>query len=174
MNVMVGECAEMVYKKTDLRKIVKDPSQYPNIAIAFMDMEFLNDLTSYMGTGFLADQYIFITAAHNVYKKKKPARSVEVTFGLNGQEDMDKHKTFSFTGRDFSIPTNYKQETDEYDIAWINLKDYYEKERSNGNDLDWSLKDLPYQYFRTCNVPIKHGVLSESFTICGNSTIISY
>ena len=79
------ENVEMVYKnKEDLRCRVVDTSQYPNNVIAYMVMEYLSDDTSFAGTGFLADQYMFITCAHNVRDKERraAARTVEITFGL--------------------------------------------------------------------------------------------
>ena len=173
----------MVYRQRDLRRIVKDTRKYPNNAIAFMDIEFLNDLKPYMGTGFLADKFMFITCAHNVMKaekskkkrvepgalstKKTPAGRIEITFGLNGQTELENSKTLSLFGSDFTVPEEYSRETDEFDIAWINLKQYYEKETESGVPLDWTLDDLPTQYFRTCSVPVKHGLLSDSFIISG-------
>ena len=161
---------------------MKDTKKFPNNAIAFIEIEYLNDLTPYMGTGFLADQFIFITSAHNVMKAGKPkkknkksgtkstktlAERIEIVFGLNGFTELEASKKIVVHGSDFNVPDGYNREVDEFDIAWINLKEYFEKETAKGVPLDWTLRDLPSQSFQTCSVPVKHGLLSDSFTICG-------
>ena len=68
------ENAEMVYKdKQDLRRLVKDTNSFPYNVIAFIETEFLSDEDSFAGTGFLADQYLFITCAHNVRDEDRKA-----------------------------------------------------------------------------------------------------
>ena len=163
------ENAEMVYKdKQDLRRLVKDTNSFPYNVIAFIETEFLSDEDSFAGTGFLADQYLFITCAHNVRDEdRKAARTVKLLFGLNGPDDYDTKKKLCFHGQDFHVPKKYKSGTDKNDFAFLNLRDYYEEKTKNGITLDWKLSDLPTDTFQTCRIPDEHGPLKSIFTICG-------
>ena len=68
------ENTEMVYKeKEDLRRLVKDTNYFPYNVIAFIETEFLSNDVSFASTGFLADQYLFITCAHNVRDEDRKA-----------------------------------------------------------------------------------------------------
>ena len=149
----------------DTRQRVEDTSKYPFNAIAFLEMGFFSDHKTYSGSAFLADSNILVTVAHNVRdKNKSPARYVNVTFGLNGLDIAHKKKKIRLRGSDFRVPDSYQTAMDANDIAWVNLKELYNKTKT----LEWSLKDLPQDSFSTCSIPESHGSLDEHFTICGN------
>ena len=132
----------------DTRQKVEDTSKYPFNAIALLEMEFFSDSRKYSGSAFLADSNILVTVAHNVRDENNcPARSINVLFGLNGIDAIDRHKNIKLKGRDFRVPDLYKKPMDDNDIAWVNLKDLY-----NGSKyLNWSLNDLPRDSLLGCH-----------------------
>ena len=165
--------ADIAFVK-DKRYIVKDANIYPHMAIAFMQMQFdLDDdeIGAMAGTGFLCKNHIFITCAHNVVKMgrvtKNFATTVSLTFGANGEEDIMTTSGIELEGNAFSIPKGHRKGSDQYDIAWVDLRKYYNKKREEGVDMDWSLEDLPKKYFHICGVPETPGLLKGDFHICG-------
>ena len=55
----------------DKRYPIKNTTSYPAKAIAKLYIEFYADPTTYEGTGFLADETVLYTNAHNVRNKKE-------------------------------------------------------------------------------------------------------
>ena len=83
---------------------------------------------------------------------------------------------FSFEGSDFVVPYAYKKgrdERDNNDVAWMDIKDYYDRKVSQGEELNWKLIDLPKQYFETCSISRKDGKLPGTFHLCGNCNLLS-
>ena len=165
--------AEMAAKK-DTRYLVKDSHAYPHNAIAFMQMEFDlgdDDLGEFSGTGFMCENLIFLTAAHNVVKmsrvNKNFAKAISLQFAVNGPEDVNLTSKIKLEGSDFSIPKDHKKGADHCDVAWIDLRKYYDGKMNEGVDLEWSLQDLPSKCFITCNIPKEPGLLKGEFHICG-------
>ena len=152
-----------VHFNTDNRYPIKDTTTYPNNAIAKLRIQFYSDEKDYVGTAFLADKTILYTNAHNVrkYPENRPARSVQVIFGLS--ESSPKSKVFVFTGNDFFVPSTHKEPTDHADIAWLDLKKY-----KTLNSTDWQMKDLPTKSFITAKIPAVAGTYKQKFIICGN------
>ena len=87
------ELAEMVHYNKETRYRIKDTSSYPHKAIARMIMKFFSKPDLFAGTGFLTDDYIFITAAHNVREDRlKNAAEITIYFGLDGDTNWDNVK----------------------------------------------------------------------------------
>ena len=85
-----------VHFNRDKRYPIKNTRLYPGKAIAKLYIEFYADPTTYEGTGFLADETVLYTNAHNVRDKNQgniPARKVAVIFGLS--ENSTKSKVLS-------------------------------------------------------------------------------
>jgi V8-like Glu-specific endopeptidase len=161
----------------DRRYLVKDANSFPYLAIAFMQIELLRDdgiLTEYAGTGFLCKNKVFVTAAHNIVKMSRAtktfAEGVRLQFGVNGPEDVNSTNVLLLEGSDFSFPKGHKKGSDEYDIAWIDLQQYYDRKTDAGMALDWTLDQLPKQHFHTCSLPEQHGLLPGYFHICGKQS----
>ena len=160
----------MVHFDNDTRHLITDTSKFPHSAIARIRMKF-DDLKTWVGTGFLTDGYIFITAAHNIRDdNNKNARSLEIRFGLNGDSNWSKEKVFKLEGKDFNIPQSYKKMNGIHpcDIAWINMKQYFDQKTAQGSELGWSISDLPEKTFTKYKTPVSHGVIEGNFSLCGN------
>ena len=123
------------------------------------------------GTGFLSDGYLFLTAAHCVRDSKHnncKANLVYLYFGL----DQDDHsnspqvRRLSLEGKDFTVPDAYKKHMDPFDIAWINLKEYFDKKSTNSIPLNWTLDDLPSSSFIKCKTPVS--MIPGGFSLSGN------
>ena len=161
--------ADKINFENDERRKVSDTSQYPYLAVAHMSMWYLGNPSRYSGTGFLADQHIFITCAHNVRDDKNdPARSIHIRFGVDGDTDQAEIKTLKVDGKDFTVPENYKKDMDPSDIAWIDLKLYHKTKLDQDIAMNWKLSDLPSLSFMTRKIPETHGVIKGNFSICGN------
>ncbi len=159
---------------TDNRYLVKDAHVNPHNAIAFMQMEFDlddGDLGEFAGTGFMCENLVFLTAAHNVVQmsraNKNFARAVSLQFAVNGPEDVNLTTKIKLEGDAFSIPKEHKKAADHCDVAWIDLRKYYDRKMGEGVDLDWSIADLPTKHFHTCDIPKEPGLLKGNFHICG-------
>ena len=155
------------------RRLVQNTTTYPFNAVAFMSIvmgkdEFGHE-NKYVGTGFLCENNVFLTCAHNVrYGKKcrKMAEKVSLNFGLNGEADYYNDRKIPLKGSDFTVPASYTLKTDEWDFAWIDLNQYYEEKCS----LKWNLTDLPKECFYTRAIPKADGKLDEEFSLCGKIT----
>ena len=175
--------AEMVQvSRKDMRYRVDDTMKYPHSAIAYMQMTFHNDDDDdefgedYAGTGFLCDGFTFVTAGHNIIKvnddkSRVPATTVTLMFGLDGAQDFVQKKSFALKGSDFTVPKEHRKASDQYDIAVVNLQDFYHRKQSEGITLDWSLSDLPKETFYSYAIPEHHGALDGKYSICGNFNI---
>ena len=159
------------------RRLVQDTTTYPFKAVAFMSFvmgeDEDGDENEYAGTGFLCENNVFLTCAHNVrYGKKgrKAAEKVCLNFGQNGEADNNEDQKIPLKGSDFTVPDSYKMEVDDWDIAWIDLNQYYEQKVKEGCSLKWNLTDLPKECFYTCAIPEADGKLDEEFSLCGKST----
>ena len=158
----------------DTRKLVEDTTGYPFKSIGFitsvMGYDEDGDEIESTGTGFLCENNLFLTVAHNVrYGKdgRKKADKVTINFGFNGAKDNLEERQIVLNGSDFTVPTDYKTKTDEYDIAWINIEKYYNQCIDKEISLSWDLTDLPMECFFTCTIPEEDGKLSKDFSICG-------
>ena len=139
--------------------------------MAYIESEYFSDKGGYAGTGFLCENYLFITCAHNVRNDfLQPAKTVTITFGLNGEKDYSKKKQIFLEGDDFTVPENYKSKTDYCDIAWVNLKQYHKQ----SNSIRWALADLPNESFMTCSIPKKDGKLDKDLSLCGKNVFCIY
>ena len=162
--------ADKINYENDERKKVADTSQYPHMAIARMSMWFLGHQGNYFGTGFLADQHVFITCAHNVRgDNNDPATSIHIRFGINGDADKTEMKTLKLEGKDFTVPESFKEGMDSSDIAWIDLKQYHQTMSDQGIGMNWAVNDLPSSWFWTKKIPDAHGTIKGNFSICGNT-----
>ena len=163
--------AENKYKGVkDTRKLVTDTTKYPFKAVAYVETNFFSDNSELGGTGFLCQDNIFLTVAHNVRDPdfvEDAARTVKIFFGLNGEDDQSNKKIITLKGSDFTVPRKYKKKTDECDIAWVDLNQYYQETIESGHQISWDLSDLPNEYFYTCSIPEEHGTLDEKISICG-------
>merc|ERR1712136_381536 len=111
-----------------------------------------------------------MTVAHNVrYGKngRKRADKVSINFGFNGAKDNLEERQIVLDGSDFTVPTDYQKQTDECDIAWINIEKYYNECIDKQVSLSWDLSDVPKEYFFTCSIPQEDGKLGRDFSICG-------
>ena len=163
--------ADKINFENDERRKVSNTSQYPYLAIAHISMWYFGNPSRYSGTGFLADQHIFITCAHNVMddmKSPNPARSVHIRFGVDGDRDQPDIKTLKLEGKDFNVPEMYRKGMDPSDIAWIDLKLYHKKKLDQDIALDWAMTDLPQTSFFTRKITEAHGIIKGNFLICGN------
>ena len=159
------------------RTLVQDTTTYPFNAIAFMSFvmgkDDDGDEQNCVGTGFLCENNVFLTCAHNVRYGKKcqtAAEKVFLNFGLNGEADYYEDRKIPLKGSDFTVPDRYKRETDDWDFAWIDLNQYYEQKVKKGCSLKWNLTDLPKECFYTRAIPKADGTLDEEFSLCGKST----
>ena len=163
--------AENKYKGVaDNRKLVKDTAKYPFKAVAYIETEFFSDNDELGGTGFLCQNNLFMTVAHNVRDPdfvEDAARKVRITFALNGESDQINKKKIVLDGSDFTVPKKYKKKTDECDIAWVDLKQLYLQKARSGEVIDWDLSDLPKDCFYTCSIPEEHGKLNKHLQLCG-------
>ena len=93
---------------------------------------------------------------------------------MDGPEDFisSSMKCVSLDAAAFTVPKEHTKESDEFDIAWIELPEYFQRKREEGVQLGWSLDDLPKQTFYTCAIPEKHGALDGFFQICGNENFL--
>ena len=143
-----------------------------------MDVDFLGDVRNpYAATGFLTDNFLFLTAAHNVFDRNnenEPALKVCISFGKNGPSEDSKLVTIEVRGQDFMYPFDedgepkYKHAMDEHDIAWINLAEYHRNQIQENVIMNWGLEDLPKKVFKICAVPESDGKLPGEYHICGN------
>ena len=156
------ECAEQAYGK-DTRYRIEDTQKYPYMAIGFISI----DCYEFVGTGFLCKGNVFYTAAHNIIHRKSRAKDVSISFGLNGETNFKETKIISLEGSAFTIPDEYEVPMDQYDIAWVNLQDYYDNNKNERNKLSWCMDDLPKQFFYTCDIPENPGPIRRTFQICG-------
>ena len=152
----------------DTRKLVEDTTKYPFNAVALIESEYFSDFSEFTGTGFLCENYLLITCAHNVRNDYlQPADEVIITFGLNGKKDHSNKKQIVLEGCDFTVPENYKRHTDHCDIAWVNLKLYHQQ----NHPIRWTLTDLPNESFLTCSIPDKDGKFDKfiigNLSLCG-------
>ena len=152
----------------DDRGLVEDSEKYPHEAVAYIETDYFTHDNEFFGTGFLCENSLFITAAHNVRDKdRKPANNVQITFGLNGREDYFKKKQILLNGCDFIVPEKYEKPTDKFDIAWVDLKQYHCQKVAEGHQLEWDLTHLPNQCFYTCSIPAEEGILDEALSLSG-------
>ena len=158
----------------DTRKLVEDTTCYPFKSVAFitsvMGYDEDGDEIECAGTGFLCENNLFMTVAHNVrYGKngRKRADKVTINFGFNGAKDNLEERQIVLNGSDFTVPTDYQKQTDEYDIAWINIEKYYNECIDKQISLSWDLTDVPRECFFTCSIPQEDGKLDRDFSICG-------
>ena len=158
----------------DTRKLVEDTTCYPFNSVSFitsvMGYDEDGDEKEFSGTGFLCENNLFLTVAHNVrYGKdgRKKADKVTINFGLNGAKGFYEERQITLNGCDFTVPTDYKKQTDEYDIAWINIEKYYNECIDKQISLSWDLSDVPKECFFTCSIPQEDGKLGRDFSICG-------
>ena len=159
----------------DMRYMVDDTRKYPHMAIAYMIMQYPSDnidgFSEYAATGFLCEDYTFFTAAHNVLNVSNtgrlPATNVILVFGLNGSVDSNSKKMLSFEGCKFTIPKDYQEPCDQYDIAWVNLQELHHRKQKDRVSLDWSLDDLPKEKFYSCAIPEEYGALKGYYYMCG-------
>ena len=105
----------------DHRTKVRSPSDHPYDCIARMlinyeDHEDYDSTNTHLGTGFLVENYVFVTAGHNILKSKKIAKSVTLQFESNETS----YTTITLKGSDFTIRKGFRAGT-ETDIAWIDL-----------------------------------------------------
>ena len=170
----------------DTRQLVEDTTKYPFEAVAYMTMvmcdEDGNERDGYSGTGFLCENYRFLTAAHCVrYKSKdesgknclKPAGKVTIRFGNNEAKGYTPDKQIDCKGCNFIVPKEYKIAADGCDIAWIDLQQYYnDKVSDEGTSLTWDLTDLPKNCFYTCSIPEEEGKLCKDISICGKYSLV--
>ena len=162
--------AENTYKNVEeTRRLVEDTTKYPYKAIAYLETQYFSDANELGGTGFLCENNLFITVAHNVWDadEGRPAKNVTITFGLDGEEDYSKRKQIVLEGCDFTVPKKYKKKTDECDIAWVDLQQCYRRKVESEEPISWELTDLPDQSFYTCSIPESHGELDKGISICG-------
>ena len=161
--------ADKVNFENDERRKVSNTSKYPYLAIAHISMWYFGNPSRYSGTGFLADQHIFITCAHNIRDDNNdPARSIHIRFGVDGETNQAEIKTLKIDGKDFFVPGNYKKGMDPSDIAWIDLKLYHKTKVNQDIAMNWEMSDLPLFSFVTRKIPETHGVIKGNFSICGN------
>ena len=154
----------------DTRKLVEDTTKYPFKAVAFVESEYFSDDIELAGTGFLCENNLFMTVAHNVRDDdRKAAKIVKITFGLDGEEDYSKKKQILLEGCDFTVPKKYKKKTDDCDIAWVDLQEYYRQKVEEGYPLEWDLSDLPNEFFFSCSIPYEDGKLNRDFSLCGKN-----
>ena len=167
---------ELVHYKYDSRNKVIDTQMYPHNAIGRMIVRFHGQVDEYGGTGFLTDDYIFVTAAHNLRVGDsdgiKDAEEIAIYFGLDADDNRDKVKPIQLHGRDFTVPEFYLKPTDYCDIAWIDLKQYAAHKLAEKLKLNWSIDDLPTTFFYKCKIPQKYGAINGDFSICGNFIFI--
>ena len=164
------ESPEMVHFNNETRYRIMDTTIYPHNAIARMIMKMFSKPDLYAGTGFLTDDYIFITAAHNVREdREKSVAEIKIYFALDGDTNWAKGKPIELHGRDFTVPEAYLKSTDFCDIAWIDLKKYIADKTAKKAKLSWSLSDLPKSFFYKCKIPDEYGVIKGDFSICGNT-----
>ena len=162
------ELAEMVHYNKETRYRINDTSSHPHKAIARMIMKFFSKPDLFAGTGFLTDDYIFITAAHNVREDRlKNVAEITIYFGLDGDTNWDNVKPIRLHGKDFTVPDSYWKPTDFCDIAWIDLRKYAATKSAENITLKWSINDLPTAFFHKCKIPDEHGVIKGNFNICG-------
>ena len=104
----------MVNYNNDLRYRIIDTKMYPHNAIGRMIVRFYSQADKYGGTGFLTDDYVFVTAAHNVRDSDgiKKAEEIAIYFGLDGDVNQHEVKPIQLHGRDFSVPQSYSKPTD--------------------------------------------------------------
>ena len=153
----------------DTRRLVKDTTKHPFNAVAFIEIKYFSDDRGYCGTGFLCENYLFITCAHNVRDNSlQPAKEVTITFGVNGEKDYSKKTKIILEGCDFMVPEKYNSKVDYCDIAWVNLKKYYQQ----NNTIQWDLADLPNMYFRTCSIPDEEGMLDVALSLSGKNVYV--
>ena len=170
------DSAEMVHFNNETRYMIKDTKIYPHNAIGRMIIRFFSKDELYGATGFLTDDNVFITAAHNVrdpHYFNKAAEEVKIFFGLDGDANMAKVKPIQLTGKDFIVPESYlaynvPKPTDFCDIAWIDLKQHVIDKSAQNIKLSWTIGDLPSSCFYKCKIPDAHGSISGDFNICGN------
>ena len=159
----------------DTRRLVKDTTKYPHNAVAFVESQYYSSADEFAATGFLCDDFIFMTAAHNVRNGDgEAAKAVKITFGLNGEKDYPSKKQIILDGSEFTVPKNYKKKTDHCDIAWINLQNYYDKKVGKGDFPSWNLSDLPESHFYTCSIPEEDGKLKKNFRLSGKFSANQY
>ena len=165
---------EMVHYNNDSRYRVIDTKMYPHNAIGRMIVRFYSQADKYGGTGFLTDDYIFVTVAHNVRDSDgiKKAEEIAIYFGLDGDVNQDEVKPIQLHGKDFTVPEFYLKPTDYCDIAWIDLKQYVAQKSAKKVKLDWNLSDLPKTCFYKCKIPHEHGAINGDFSLCGNFVYI--
>ena len=161
---------EMVNYNNDLRYRVINTKIYPHNAIGRMIVRFFSQADKYGGTGFLTDDYVFVTAAHNVRDSDgvKKAEEIAIYFGLDGDVNQDEVKPIQLHGRDFTVPEFYLKATDYCDIAWIDLRKYIAQKSAKKVRLDWNISDLPKTFFYKCKIPQEYGAINGDFRLCGS------
>ena len=112
-----------------------------------------------------------ITAAHCVrdwkYNNCK-ANKVDLYFGLDQDDNASQVKRFRLEGRDFTVPNLYRKPMDPFDIAWIDMKMYFDGKSANGLPIDWCLNDLPSPGLIKAKVPDSDTGIHGTFSISGN------
>ena len=139
-----------------------------------MIMSYYSDPDEYGGTGFLTDDFIFVTAAHNVRDPNNAnmvAAKVTLRFGLDGDANHTAVKAIQLKGEDFTVPSSYRRPTDWCDVAWLDMKKYVDDQLAQGVALNWGISDLPTRCFYKCTIPDEHGAIGE-FSLCGNHIYI--
>ena len=124
----------------------------------------------YIGTGFVTDGGIFITAAHCVRDEAngcRPAEEVTLFFGLDGDANHGATEPIVLTGNDFTVGTGFRRGTDWCDIAWINLRQYVNGKATQGIVFSWSLDELLKGVFYKCKIPDTSGEIPGAFNISG-------
>ena len=161
---------EVVNFGSDTRRQITATTDFPHNAVARMIMTFFSNASRYGGTGFLTEDYIFITAAHNVRDSNNGnhfANRITLWFGLDGDMNRGATKAIELNGQDFTVPSSYQEATDWCDVAWVDLKKYVADKLVQNKALSWGVDDLPTDFFHKCKIPDQHGALNGNFTICG-------
>ena len=166
------DIAELVHSDVpDTRSKIDDTTYHPYNAIARMRMTHFNRLNPSRGTGFLTDGYLLITAAHCVrdYRNNNCiANQVDLYFGLDQDDNASQVKRFRLEGRDFTVPNLYRKPMDPFDIAWIDMKKYFDEKLANGLPLNWCLNDLPSPSLIKAKVPDSDPGVPGTFSLSGN------
>ena len=166
------DIAELVHSDVpDTLSKIDDTTYHPYNAIARMRMTHFNRPNPSRGTGFLTDGYLLITAAHCVrdYRNNNcNANKVDLYFGLDQDDNASQVKRFQLEGRDFTVPNLYRKPMDPFDIAWIDMKMYFDGKSANGLPIDWCLNDLPSPGLIKAKVPDSDTGILGPFSLSGN------